>query len=64
MEFRLLLDKAGQEREAPAAYRQATRILNHRDADTCGGKPHLKVLLPRFDASPDALPYAPQRPHG
>jgi len=60
MEFVLLLDKGGQKQEALAAYHQAGHLLNYRDADTNGGKPYLKVLLPEFDGSPDALPYTSQ----
>ena len=60
MEFVLLLDKGGQKQEALAAYHQAAQLLNYQDADTHGGKPYLKVLLPKFDGSPDALPYTSQ----
>ncbi len=61
MEFVLLLDKAGQKQEALAVYGRAAYLLNYRDADTNGGKPYLKVLLPGFDASPDAVSYTPRR---
>lgn len=60
MEFVLLLDKGGQKQEALTAYHQAAHLLNYRGADTNGGKPYLKVLLPEFDGSPDALPYTSQ----
>ena len=61
MEFVLLLSKAGQKPEALAVYHRAAHLLNYRDADTNGGKPHLKVLLPTFDAEPDAAVYTPPR---
>ena len=61
MEFVLLLSKAGQKQEALAVYHRAAHLLNYQDADTNGGKPYLKVLLPKFDGSPSAIPYTPQR---
>ncbi len=61
MEFVLLLSKAGQEPEARAVYSRAAHLLNYRDADTNEGKPYLKVLLPEFDNSSNAIPYTPQR---
>lgn len=61
MEFVLLLNRAGQEPEARAVYHRAAHLLNYRDADTNGGKPYLKILLPEFDNRPNAIPYTPQR---
>lgn len=61
MEFVLLLSKAGQKQEALAVYRRAAHLLNYRDADTNGGKPYLKVLLPEFGVDPNAAVYTPQR---
>ncbi len=61
MEFALLLSKAGQEPEALAVYRRAAHLLNYQDADTNGGKPYLKVLLPEFGTDPNAAAYTPQR---
>ena len=61
MEFVLLLNKDGQTPEALTVYRRAAHLLNYRDADTNGGKPYLKVLLPGFDADPNAVIYTPQR---
>lgn len=61
MEFALLLSKAGQEPEARAVYNRAAHLLNYQDADTNGGKPYLKVLLPEFESGSDPLAYTPHR---
>ena len=61
MEFVLLLSKTGQQQEALAVYNRAAHLLNYRDADTNGGKPYLKVLLPEFGVDPNAAVYTPQR---
>lgn len=52
MQFALLLNKTGQSAKAITVYNQAAYALDYQDSQDNGGKPNLKVLLPKVTVAP------------